>query len=209
MKRRHFLMAGAGALAAAPFASPAPAQTDPQELLAPGPLPERSFGPANAPVTVIEYASLTCGHCRRFHLDAWPAIKARYVDTGKVRFIIREFPFDPRASGGFMLARCAGDEKWYPVLDLLYRSQDTWARAENAVDALVSVMAVTGMNRTAVEACLRDQPLLEKITAVADRAKALGVDSTPTFFINGQVHKGVLMPDRFAEIVEPLLAAAQ
>ncbi len=104
---------------------PLNAQPTQQQLLAPGPLPEKSFGDADAPVIVIEYASLTCGHCRNFHMTVWPDFKAKYVDSGKVRFIICEFPFNPRASADFMLARCAGEDKWYPTLDLLYRSQDS------------------------------------------------------------------------------------
>ncbi|MFC0210155.1 thioredoxin domain-containing protein [Chelativorans intermedius] len=116
---------------------PAVAQEQIAALMDPGPLPEQSFGSADAPVTIIEYASLTCGHCRSFHLTTWPALKEKYVDTGRVRFIIREFPFDPRASAGFMLARCAGEDKWYATIDLLYRSQEQWVRASDEIWAKV------------------------------------------------------------------------
>ena len=140
-------------------------------------------------------------------MTVWPDFKAKYVDTGEVRFVIREFPFDPRALAGFMLARCAGEDKWYPTLDLLYRSQDRWARVPDATSALKSVMGMTGMEGTQVEACLQDQDLLDKITAIADSGKSYGVDSTPTFFVNGEMYKGVLSLERFSEIIDPLLVA--
>ncbi|MFA6031351.1 MAG: DsbA family protein [Myxococcota bacterium] len=207
MKRRQFLVA-ASALTLLQTLQPVSAQTTVPDLLAPGPLPEKSFGKLDAPVTVIEYASLTCPHCRSFHVDTWPAVKEKYVDTGKVRFIMREFPFDPRASAGFMLARCAGDEKWYATVDLLYHSQDRWAGVSDPTTALKSLMGIAGMKAEAVEACLQDQPLLDKITAIADAGKRYGVNSTPSFFINGKIYKGALTIAKFSEIVDPLVAAA-
>lgn len=207
MKRRNFVTAAllAGTI---PLWTTQLRAASPEELLKPGPLPEQSFGSADAPVTVIEYASLTCPHCRTFHVNTWPAVKEKYVDTGKVRFIMREFPFDPRASGGFMLARCAGEDRWYPIVDLLYRSQDSWARVPDSVAALKSLMGMTGMSGEQVEACLRDQDMLEKVTAVMEAGKSYGVDSTPTFFINGEKTTGALNIQQFSEIVDPLIAAA-
>jgi protein-disulfide isomerase len=207
MIRRQFI-AGAALLAFAGIAAPALAQPTMEQLLAPGPLPEKAFG-ADAPVTVIEYASLTCPHCRTFHVTTWPALKERCVDTGKIRFLMREFPFDPRASAGFMLARCSGEDKWYATLDLLYRSQENWTRVSDATSALKSIMGMTGMSGADVEACLKDQELLDKITSVTETGKSFGVDSTPTFFINGQKHKGALTIEQFSEIVDPLIAAAE
>jgi protein-disulfide isomerase len=209
MKRRSFIAASLVAAATFPLMSGRAASATPEELLKPGPLPEISFGSADAPVTVIEYASLTCPHCRTFHVAAWPAVKEKYVDTGMVRFIMREFPFDPRASGGFMLARCAGPDKWYPVVDLLYRSQDAWARVPDGVAALKSLMGMTGMTGEQVEACLSDQALLEKVTAVTEAGKAYGVDSTPTFFINGEKTAGALTVEQFSSIVDPLIKAGE
>ncbi|MFH1344801.1 MAG: DsbA family protein [Pseudomonadota bacterium] len=208
MRRRQFL-AGASALAILPASFTARAATDVEALLKAGPLPEKSFGSPEAPVTVIEYASLTCPHCRNFHVTTWPAVKEKYVDTGKVRFIMREFAFDPRASGGFMLARCAGEDKWYATVDLLYRSQDKWARATDATSAFKSIMGMTGMNAEAVEACLTDQALLEKVTTVMTTGQTYGVDSTPTFFINGEKRQGALTLEQFSKIVDPMIAAAQ
>ena len=139
----------------------------------------------------------------------WPELKKKYVDTGQVRFIMREIPFDPRSSAGFMLARCMGDDKWYPTIDLLYRTQDNWARVSDGTAALKSIMGMTGMGTADFEKCLQDQALLEKVTAVAERGRSFGVDSTPTFFVNGQMQKGALSIERFSEIIDPLVAAAK
>lgn len=174
-------------------------------LMQPGPLPEKSFGPADAKVTIVEYASLTCHHCMNFHIQTWPKLKEKYVDTGKVRFIMREFPLDTLATAGFMLARCSGEDKWYPMLDLLYKTQEGWAHSPNPADALLQTVRQTGMTKDAFEACLSDQKLLEGINKTRDRGKSLGVDSTPTFFINGQKHPGASTLEQFDKILEPLL----
>ncbi len=209
MKRRNLIFGMAAVGMSATYPALLAAQPTPEALLAPGPLPEKSFGPDDAPVTIIEYASLTCPHCRTFHVNVWPELKKKYVDTGQVRFIMREFPFDPRASAGFMLARCVSDDKWYPTIDLLYRTQDNWARVSDGTAALKSVMGMTGMGTADFEKCLQDQTLLEKVTAVAEAGRSFGVDSTPTFFINGQMQKGALSIERFSEIIDPLVAAAK
>ncbi|SMH26419.1 DsbA family protein [Mesorhizobium australicum] len=208
MKRRNLILGTAAFGMVAAYPVLLAAQPTPEALLAPGPLPEKSFGLADAPVTIIEYASLTCPHCRTFHVTVWPELKKKYVDTGQVRFIMREFPFDPRSSGGFMLARCAGDDKWYPTIDLLYRTQDNWARVADGTAALKSVMGMTGMSTADFEKCLQDQTLLEQVNAVAEAGKSFGVDSTPTFFINGEMQKGALSLERFSAIIDSLNAAA-
>ncbi|OQM75649.1 DsbA family protein [Manganibacter manganicus] len=209
MKRRNLILGIAATGVVASYPALLSAQPTPEALLEPGPLPEKSFGPDDAPVTIIEYASLTCPHCRTFHVNVWPELKKKYVDAGQVRFIMREFSFDPRSSAGFMLARCVGDDKWYPTIDLLYRTQDNWARVADGTGALKSVMGMTGMSTADFEKCLQDQALLEQVTAVTDAGKSFGVDSTPTFFINGEMQKGTLSIERFSEIIDPLIAAAK
>lgn len=209
MKRRMFLIGAAATSAVGALSSASFAQPTQDELLAPGKLPEKSFGAEDAPVTVIEYASLTCPHCRTFHVEVWPAFKEKYVDTGQVRFIMREFPLDPRSTAGFMLARCAGDDKWYATIDLLYRTQDSWARASGGSTAMKAVMSMTGMEEAVFEACLQNQQLQEQVSAVVEAGRAFGVDSTPTFFVNGEMHKGALSLERFSEIVDPLIAAGK
>lgn len=207
--RRHFMVSSlATSLVFVRGSVSAQETVDQAELLKPGPLPDKVMGSPDAPVTVIEYASLTCHHCQNFHKTTWPSFKAKYVDTGKVRFIIREFPLDPLATAGFMLARCAGEDKWYPVVDMLYQTGEAWNHADKPYDALVQVMRQTGMGRETVEACLRDEKIYNGIRQVADRAtQSFKVDSTPTFFINGRKEVGALSLDRFEKILEPLLAA--
>lgn len=209
MNRRNLILSVAAL--SLPLSSPIAlrAQSLQEALLVPGALPEKSFGAEDAPVTIIEYASLTCPHCRNFHVNIWPELKKKYVDTGSVRFIIREFPFDPRSSAGFMLARCVADDKWYPTIDLLYRTQENWARAADGTGALKSIMGMTGMGTAEFEKCLQDQALLEKVTAVANAGRSFGVDSTPTFFINGEMQKGTPTMERFAELIDPVVAAAK
>ncbi|MEY9100037.1 protein-disulfide isomerase [Sinorhizobium fredii] len=117
---------------------------DVQKLMEPGALPEMALGEANAPVTIVEYMSMTCPHCANFHNKTFDAIKAKYVDSGKVRFIVREFPFDPRAAAAFMLARCAPEGQYFPMISMLFKQQEQWAAAENGRDALLQMSKLAG-----------------------------------------------------------------
>lgn len=212
MFRRQFLGSTAAAftlLAANRVVAQTTATSAATDLLQPGPLPERILGRDDAPVTVIEYASMTCGHCANFHLNVWPAFKAEFIDTGKVQFILREFPFDPRATAAFMLARCMGDDRWYPTVDLLFRNQPRWARAQDGKEGFLSVLSMTGLKEADLEACLSDQALLDKVNAVAARGQELGVDSTPTFFINGEKYTGVMPIEQLRAVIEPIVAGAK
>lgn len=204
---RRLLLAGAASLVPVlAGAGPARAQRMADKILSePGPLPERAFGAKDARVTVVEYASLTCHHCRDFHTKTWPAVKARYVDTGKVRFVLREFPLDRMALGGFMLARCSGDDKWYQTIDTLYRNDDAWAHAANPLEGLRALMLNAGMSNERFEACLADKALQENVIAVSRDGSIAGVTSTPTFFINGTKYQGFMTIEQFAAIVDPLL----
>jgi protein-disulfide isomerase len=178
----------------------------PQDLAVPGPLGDVALGPADAKVTIVEYASLTCSHCAAFHKESWPELKKRYIDTGKVRFILREFPLDPLATAGFMLARCDGEGKYYPITDLLFDQQRNWAFTEKPLDALRSMMRQAGFSQEKFDACLKDQKLYDAVNAVKNRGMdQFKVDSTPTFFINGQRHPGNLSIDELEKIIKPLL----
>ncbi len=180
----------------------------PQDLAVPGPLGDVWLGPADAKVTIIEYASMTCSHCAAFHKDTYPALKERYIDTGKVRFTLREFPLDPLATGAFMLARCEGESKYYPVTDLLFDAQKSWAFVDKPLDALQQMLRQAGYSKDKFESCLRDQKLYEAVNAVRKRAEEVfKVTSTPTFFINGQRHGGNLSLDEMEKIIRPMLAA--
>jgi protein-disulfide isomerase len=158
------------------------------ELLKPGPLPDLVLGNADAPITVVEYASMTCGHCATFHNAVWPKLKQKYVDTGKVRFIMREFPLDNLAAAASMLARCAGEGKTYPLIAALFARQDDWAFVRsNPVPELFKFAKQAGFTQESFDKCLTDQKLLDDITATRTRAvETFGVSATPTFFINGK-----------------------
>lgn len=193
--------------AAAPtVAAPTPAGTvDMAKLLGPGALPDKQLGKDDAKVTIVEYASMTCPHCAQFHTNTLPALKTKYIDTGQVRLILREFPFDPRAEAGFMLARCAEDN-YFPMIDVLYQQQNSWAGVENARDALLSIARLAGFTQEKFEGCLTNQKLLEDIRMVRTRgADEFKVDSTPTFFINGSQYKGALSVEEVSAIIDPLL----
>lgn len=187
-------------------AAPAPSgKVDMAKLLEEGALPEKVLGDADAPVTIVEYASMTCGHCANFHNDTLPAIKEKYIDTGKARLIFREFPFDPRAEAGFMLARCA-DDKYFAMVDVLFKQQRSWATVDNAREALLQIARLAGFSQESFEACLTNQQLLDDVRAVRTRgANDFGIDATPTFFINGNKYSGALKVAEMSAIIDSLL----
>ena len=177
-----------------------------QDLSVQGPLGDVALGPETAKVTIVEYASLTCSHCAAFHKETWPELKKRYLDTGKVRFTLREFPLDPLATAGFMLARCDGNAKYYPISDLLFEQQRNWAFTDKPLDALRALMRQAGFSQEKFDACLRDQKLYDAVNAVKNRGvEQFNVDSTPTFFINGQRHAGNMSIDELEKVIKPLL----
>jgi protein-disulfide isomerase len=198
--------AAAPAPAAPSVAAPAPSgKVDMAKLLEEGSLPEMTLGEADAPVTIVEYASMTCSHCASFHTDTLPTIKEKYIDTGKARLIFREFPFDPRAEAGFMLARCS-DDKYFAMVDVLFKQQRNWAAADNAREALLQIARLGGFSQESFEACLTDQALLDNVRAVRLRgANDFGIDATPTFFINGNKYSGALKVDEMSAIIDGLL----
>jgi protein-disulfide isomerase len=170
------------------------------------PLPDVVEGDAGAAVTIIEYASLTCTHCFAFHKDVWPALKAKYLDTGKARFIIREFPLDPLSVGAFMLARCAGPQKRDALIDRLFDHQGDWAFAANPLFKLKEQALAGGMSEDGFDACLKNQDLLDGVKKMRDVAAAtLDVRSTPTFFINGERLTGGHSLADFDKILAPLI----
>ncbi|MFL4998937.1 MAG: DsbA family protein [Xanthobacteraceae bacterium] len=185
--------------------APAPQSVSMEELMSPGPLPDQVLGAAEAPVTIVEYASMTCPHCAAFHETTYPELKKRYIDTGKVRFIFREFPLDPLAAAGFMLARCAGDGKYYPMIETLFHQQKTWA-VQKPIPPLLAIAKQAGFSQQSFEECLANQKLLEDIEKVRERAAAkFGVSSTPTFFINGERAAGALSIDDLEKKIQPYL----
>jgi protein-disulfide isomerase len=183
-----------------------PAEVSVDELLKPGPLPDLILGSAEAPITVVEYASMTCGHCASFHTKVFPTLKEKYVDTGKVRFIMREFPLDNLAAAASMLARCAGEGKTFPLISVLFAKQDDWAFVKgDPRPELLKFAKQAGFTQESFEKCLTDQKLLEDISAVRSRgSETFGVNATPTFFVNGKKLNGVALED-FEKAFEPIL----
>jgi len=179
---------------------------DMDEVLKPGPLKEMALGDPDAPVKIVEYMSMTCPHCADFHNNTFKQIVTDYVDTGKVQFIVREFPFDPRATAAIMLARCAPEEQFFPMVDVLLQQQSTWARAQDAARALLDISKLAGFTQESFEACLTNQQLVDDVNAVRTRAASeFGVSSTPTFLINGKRYSGNMSVERMSALIDSML----
>lgn len=171
-------------------------------------LPDMALGPKDAPVTITEYASMTCPHCAAFTEKVFPQIKSAYIDTNKIRFIFREFPLDIKAAAGSMLARCIAKDdsgKYFAVIDMLFRQQNEWV-LKNTTETLTRIGKQAGLSQQQVEDCLKDQALLDKIAADQKfAAEVLKVNSTPTFFINGEMLKGEQSFEEFSKRINSLL----
>jgi protein-disulfide isomerase len=178
------------------------------DVAKPQSLPDMAIGPANATVTVTEYASMTCPHCANFNETVFPKLKSEFIDSGKVRYVFREFPLDIKAAAGAMLARCIAKDdapKYFAVIDLLFRQQNEWVM-KNTTETLTRIGKQAGLSQQQVEECLKDQALLEKIAADQKYAnEVLKVNSTPTFFINGEMLKGETSFDEFSKRINSLL----
>jgi protein-disulfide isomerase len=217
--------------AAAPAATPAPQQPPaaPQVQVAQAPsaapvtpapqpgapptvaamLQDRVLGKQDAPITIIEYASLTCPHCANFHTTVLPELKKRYVDTGKVKLIFRDFPFDAVALRAAMLARCAPAERYFGMLDVLFRGQDTWSRAQDPLQSLSQTARLAGINQQEFDACMANQDLLNGIVNIRLQGEqGFQVNSTPTFVIQRGDRQekvtGAQPVESFAQILDRL-----
>ena len=169
-------------------------------------LPDIPMGDPAAPVVLVDYSSMTCPHCARFHTDSLPTLKRDYIDQGKVYYIFRELPLDARARAASMLARCSGDALYHSVVDTLFERQREWAGAPNPAEALFALVAQAGYTQDSFNACLTNQELEAAIVASADRgSQEFGVASTPTIFINGARFPGARTPQEYAQIIDPLI----
>ena len=192
----------------------------PAELMKAGPLGEMVLGDDKAPVTIIEYASMTCPHCANFHATTYPELKKRYIDTGKARFIFREFPLDQLAAAGFMLARCSAQDikaavpglditkvaaqRYYAMIETLFAQQKDWV-VQRPLQPLLNIAKQAGFSEQSFNECLKNQTVLDGIKEVGDRGGKLGVNSTPTFFINGKKFSGSLTIDDMDKAIAPFL----
>ncbi len=174
-------------------------------VLQPGPLPEIAIGDPTG-VPVVEYGSLTCPHCATFDHEVVPEFKAKYVDTGKVRFIFREFSRNPLDAAAFMLARCVGDDKTLPTIELLFAEQEKWAFVDNPLEALIAAVRPTGMSHDRAMQCLSDQAKADALRQIVETAvKTVKVEGTPTFVIDAKVYDGELSMKELDAILEPLV----
>jgi protein-disulfide isomerase len=175
------------------------------DLLVPGPLGDEIQGPADAPVTIVEYASMTCPHCSHFHETTYPEMKKKYIDTGKVRFIFREFPLDPLAAAASMLARCAGKDKFFPLIEAFFSQQKDWV-VQKPLQPMFAIAKQAGFTQQSFDECLANQQLLNGIEQTRTRAQEkFSVNSTPTFFINGKIFRGALTPEELDKQVAAYL----
>jgi protein-disulfide isomerase len=173
------------------------------ELMQPGPLGDRALGNPNAPVTVIEYVSLTCPHCAAFHRDVFPRVKREYIDTGKIRFIVREFPIGRSAGNAAIANRCAPEDKYFALLSALLTRQSEWVSQEVRLDAIYGVAKSVGMSRETFDKCLANQSMIDALDEVKQRGRKFGVIGTPTFFANGRKAQGATTYEEFKALVDP------
>ena len=163
-------------------------KTDPSmiELMQAGPLEEMVIGSEDAANTIVEYASMTCSHCAKFQAEVFPELKTKYLDTGKAKYILREFPLDTLATAAFMVAHCS--DRYYPMIDALFETQSVWAvQGSEGKDKLLQISRQAGFSKERFDECLADKELFKKIVDVRDRGhEAFQIDTTPTFFVNGK-----------------------
>jgi protein-disulfide isomerase len=148
------------------------------------------LGDPKAAVTLIEYASFTCPHCAHFHTQILPELKKKWIDTGKVKLIYRDFPLDQVAAKAAQIAECTGNDRYFGVVDLIFRGQPTWATASDPIAELAKPLRIAGMGEKEIKECLANEAKANEVVADAKGGEILGVNSTPTLFINGQMYSG-------------------
>jgi protein-disulfide isomerase len=163
-----------------------------EQVMAPGPLREMWIGRVDAPVTIIKYASLTCPYCRKFQLETFPVLKREYIDTGKVRFIIREFPIGFQSGAATVALRCAPPSQYFSLYERFLRHQAQWVSQEVRHDPIFRIAKQSGLSRAEFDACYQDEALVANLKQIKDRGRKLGVIGTPNFFVNGKLYKRVL-----------------
>ncbi len=167
---------------------------------------EMSLGKDNAPVTMVEYSSLGCPHCAAFHFETLPKIKTDYIDTGKLRLVYRDFPLGTPSLAAAMVARCAGRDRYFGFVELLFRSQSQWSQSNNPLEAIARVVRFGGMSEADINDCLKYQPLLESIRKGAETAnEKLKINSTPSFIIGSEVISGALPYEHFKKAIDKAL----
>ena len=206
-RRSLLLTAAATATIGLPKVSALAQSVDLDKLMKAGPLGEMALGDEKAPVTIIEYASATCPHCANFHKGTFKELDEKYIKTGKVRFLFREFPFDNPSLAAFMLARCAPKDKYFPMIDILFQQQRKWAsQGADVRGELFNIARLAGFTQKSFDECLKNEEVAKGVIAVRDLGTELGVTSTPSFFINGVVMKGNNGLAQFEAMIKPHLS---
>ena len=162
------------------------------EVMQAGPLGEMSWGSPTAPVTLVQYASLTCPYCRKFHLETYPQFKREYIDTGKVRYILREFPIGKSSGTATIALRCAPADKYLPLYGKFMEQQGAWVSQDVRIEQISKVAAQVGITGDQFSACLKNQDMIAKLNQIKDRGRKLGVIGTPNYFVNGKLVKSII-----------------
>jgi protein-disulfide isomerase len=202
LNKRHVIF-GSVALAGLALSAPQSFAVDLTGLNDPPAFGEMTLGPDTAKVTVIEYASATCPHCAAFYNDTFGALKKEYIDTGKIKFVFREFPHQDAALAAFMLARCAPKEKYFPLIDVFFSTQPEWT--QNPLAGLNKIAQQAGFTQESFDACMKNETVAKEILAVRSKAEGFGVTGIPTFFVNGERFEGETTIEAFRAKIDPLL----
>jgi protein-disulfide isomerase len=177
------------------------------DILAPGPLPEMALGRKDAPVTIVQYASLTCPYCRQFQIETFPVLKREYIDTGKVRYVLRaEFPIGKQSGLATIALRCAPPDKYFTLYDKLMRQQTAWVSQEMRPDPIFKVAQQVGMTRAQFDSCRENRGMIDALNGIKERGRTLGIIGTPNFFVEGRLVKSVIGIKDVREMVDPILA---
>jgi protein-disulfide isomerase len=206
MMTRRLFAASASLALLAPVALAQEAEAPPVDKVALAVAPahgEMELGKPDAKVTIVEYASASCPHCAEFATVELPKFMKDYIDAGKVRLLFREFPHNDAAVGAFMVARCAPKEKYFPLVDVLFKTQQTWV--PNPLEGLKAIALQAGFTEETFTACLNNQAVAKSIIDERKRGEGFGVQGIPTFFINGERYKGDYTFDAMKAVIDPLL----
>ena len=177
------------------------------EIMQPGPLPEMWLGRKDAPLTIVQYASMTCPYCRQFQLETLPVLKREYIDTGNVRYVLRaEFPIGKQSGLATIALRCAPPDKYFVLYDKLMRQQAAWVSQEVRPDPIFKVAHEVGMTRAQFDSCRENRGMIDALNGIKERGRTLGIVGTPNFFVEGKLVKSVIGIKEIREMVDPLLA---